>query len=79
MKSVGKRVNIIPVIAKADALTPAEQASFKRNVKHAVYLNVFRGILLFYRLWKILRDIIFLFTAFLMIMMKLKLSMIKKN
>lgn len=32
MKTVGKRVNIIPVIAKSDALTPDELAQFKKRV-----------------------------------------------
>ncbi|KGG50770.1 hypothetical protein DI09_56p80 [Mitosporidium daphniae] len=32
MKSVGKRVNIIPVIAKSDALTRSELLSFKQQV-----------------------------------------------
>ena len=32
MKSVGKRVNIIPVIAKSDALTRAELLTFKQQV-----------------------------------------------
>lgn len=33
LKAVHKRVNIVPIIAKAEALTAAERASFKRRVK----------------------------------------------
>jgi cell division control protein 12 len=32
MKQIGSRVNLIPVIAKADTLTPQDLAKFKRNV-----------------------------------------------
>lgn len=32
MKRLGTRVNLIPVIAKADTLTPADLAKFKQNV-----------------------------------------------
>lgn len=32
MKRLGSRVNLIPVIAKADTLTPADLAKFKQNV-----------------------------------------------
>ena len=32
MKHLGSRVNLIPVIAKADTLTPNDLAKFKRNV-----------------------------------------------
>lgn len=32
MKRLGTRVNLIPVIAKADTLTPQDLAAFKRNV-----------------------------------------------
>ena len=32
MKSVGERVNLIPVIAKADTLTPEELKAFKQMV-----------------------------------------------
>lgn len=33
MKRLGTRVNLIPVIAKADTLTPQDLAAFKRNVR----------------------------------------------
>lgn len=32
MKRLGTRVNLIPVVAKADTLTPHDLALFKRNV-----------------------------------------------
>jgi septin family protein len=32
MKLLGSRVNLIPVIAKADTLTPATLEKFKQNV-----------------------------------------------
>lgn len=39
MKRLGSRVNLIPVIAKADTLTPADLAKFKQNVsKKASFL-----------------------------------------
>lgn len=34
MKTVGKRVNIIPVIAKSDALAPEELFKFKQRVRY---------------------------------------------
>jgi cell division control protein 12 len=33
MKRLGSRVNLIPVIAKADTLTPSDLAKFKQNVR----------------------------------------------
>jgi cell division control protein 12 len=33
MKRLGTRVNLIPVIAKADTLTPKDLAEFKRKVR----------------------------------------------
>lgn len=33
MKRLGSRVNLIPVIAKADTLTPKDLAEFKQKVK----------------------------------------------
>lgn len=33
MKRLGSRVNLIPVIAKADTLTPKDLAHFKKKVK----------------------------------------------
>lgn len=39
MKHLGSRVNLIPVIAKADTLTPNDLAKFKRNVMYSfIYL-----------------------------------------
>jgi septin family protein len=32
IKELGKRVNLIPVIAKADAFNPAELVAFKKRV-----------------------------------------------
>jgi len=34
MKRLGSRVNLIPVIAKADTLTPKDLETFKRRVGH---------------------------------------------
>ncbi|KAI9264434.1 Septin-domain-containing protein [Sporodiniella umbellata] len=36
MKRLGSRVNLIPVIAKADTLTPTDLALFKQNVRQAM-------------------------------------------
>ncbi|KAI8980396.1 putative septin [Pilobolus umbonatus] len=36
MKHLGTRVNLIPVIAKADTLTPANLAQFKRNILDSI-------------------------------------------
>lgn len=33
MKKLGSRVNLIPVIAKADTLTPSNLEKFKQNVR----------------------------------------------
>lgn len=33
MKRLGSRVNLIPVIAKADTLTPNDLAAFKKRVR----------------------------------------------
>lgn len=33
MKELGNRVNLIPVIAKADTITPQEMAAFKQRVR----------------------------------------------
>ncbi|ORZ32763.1 putative CDC12-septin [Catenaria anguillulae PL171] len=36
MKRLGSRVNLIPVVAKADTLTPKDLAQFKRRVRDAI-------------------------------------------
>ncbi|BGP53121.1 hypothetical protein JCM8202_004204 [Rhodotorula sphaerocarpa] len=36
MKRLGTRVNLIPVIAKADTLTPQDLAAFKRNIREVI-------------------------------------------
>lgn len=36
MKRLGSRVNLIPVIAKADTLTPINLDKFKQNVSYQV-------------------------------------------
>ncbi|KAI8984162.1 putative septin [Mycotypha africana] len=44
MKRLGSRVNLIPVIAKADTLTPKDLAAFKENVRDCIQrhaINVF--------------------------------------
>ena len=40
MKRLGSRVNLIPVIAKADTLTPADLAKFKQNVSIEPFVMV---------------------------------------
>lgn len=37
MKRLGSRVNLIPVIAKADTLTPNDLAQFKQRVSPKAY------------------------------------------
>ncbi|KAI7866237.1 Septin-domain-containing protein [Spinellus fusiger] len=37
MKKLGSRVNLIPVIAKADTLTPSDLAKFKQNIRDVIY------------------------------------------
>ncbi|KAG1237486.1 hypothetical protein G6F68_004276 [Rhizopus microsporus] len=39
MKRLSSRVNLIPVIAKADTLTPKDLAQFKQNVRQAIEAN----------------------------------------
>lgn len=34
MRRLGSRVNVIPVIAKADSLSPAELVDFKKRVNN---------------------------------------------
>lgn len=36
MKRLGSRVNLVPVVAKADTLTPADLAAFKQRVKDVI-------------------------------------------
>ncbi|KAI8375562.1 Septin-domain-containing protein [Blakeslea trispora] len=36
MKRLGSRVNLIPVIAKADTLTPSDLAKFKQNIREVI-------------------------------------------
>ncbi|KAI8876873.1 Septin [Backusella circina FSU 941] len=36
MKRLGTRVNLIPIIAKADTLTPKDLARFKENIQHTI-------------------------------------------
>ncbi|KAI8357854.1 Septin-domain-containing protein [Choanephora cucurbitarum] len=36
MKRLGSRVNLIPVIAKADTLTPTDLAKFKQNIREVI-------------------------------------------
>lgn len=36
MKRLGSRVNLIPVIAKADTMTPTDLQSFKKRVREAI-------------------------------------------
>ncbi|KAI8075337.1 Septin-domain-containing protein [Gilbertella persicaria] len=36
MKRLGSRVNLIPVIAKADTLTPSDLAKFKQNIRDVI-------------------------------------------
>lgn len=39
MKRLGSRVNLIPVIAKADTLTPNDLQKFKENVSAKVVIH----------------------------------------
>jgi cell division control protein 12 len=41
MKRLGTRVNLIPVIAKADTLTQSDLAVFKQRVSSLVWVNAF--------------------------------------
>jgi len=41
MKRLGTRVNLIPVIAKADTLTQSDLAVFKQRVSSLVWVNTF--------------------------------------
>lgn len=36
MKQLGQRVNLIPVIAKADTLTPKDMAVFKARIRECI-------------------------------------------
>ena len=41
MKRLGSRVNLIPVIAKADTLTPNDLETFKRRVSKCEYMHMY--------------------------------------
>lgn len=41
MKRLGSRVNLIPVIAKADTLTPSNLEKFKQNVRGKKKVSLF--------------------------------------
>jgi len=38
MRRLGSRVNVIPVIAKADSLSPAELVDFKKRVNILIFI-----------------------------------------
>lgn len=40
MKRLGSRVNLIPVIAKADTLTPKNLQKFKENVSFPLFFTL---------------------------------------
>jgi septin family protein len=40
MKRLGTRVNLIPVIAKADTLTQSDLFTFKQRVRPCLYLTL---------------------------------------
>ena len=40
MKRLGTRVNLIPVIAKADTLTQSDLFTFKQRVRHYFYFTL---------------------------------------
>mgnify|MGYP001795352107 CR=1 FL=1 len=40
MKRLHEKVNIIPLIAKADSLTPEECRDFKKNVNSLYYVEL---------------------------------------
>lgn len=42
MKRLGTRVNLIPVVAKADTVTPAEMVTFKQRVRESIVANNIR-------------------------------------
>ena len=46
MRRLSPRVNVIPVIGKADSLTPSELKGFKKRVSFFFTLNTFRLLLL---------------------------------
>lgn len=43
MKRLGTRVNLIPVIAKADTMTPTDLHKFKKRVSPFFFVSVFFG------------------------------------
>ncbi len=49
MKHLGSRVNLIPVIAKADTLTPSDLAKFKVSVSKGKGFKLYYGIYITYR------------------------------
>jgi Septin len=41
MRRLSPRVNVIPVIGKADSLTPSELKAFKRRVSFSIFCGVY--------------------------------------
>lgn len=70
MKRLSPRVNVIPVIGKADTCTPTELTDFKKrvcndfNLRQSFYFYYINTLFNFYRSWKTLIIIISQFTIF---------------
>lgn len=63
MRRLSPRVNVIPVVGRADSLTPQELKDFKRRVSAYVVVGREQVLTLCYRSWKTLNTTIFPFTT----------------
>lgn len=79
MRRLSPRVNVIPVVGRADSLTPQELKDFKRRVSVS-YDSERKQLLTFlYRSWKTLNITIFPFTTSLTMLRKTKKIPLKKT
>lgn len=63
MRRLSPRVNVIPVIGKADSLTPSELKGFKKRVSYLLSSSCITFSSLCARLWRILSTMTFLSTT----------------
>lgn len=79
MRRLSPRVNVIPVVGRADSLTPQELKDFKRRVS-ILYDSERKQLLTFlYRSWKTLNITIFPFITSLTMLRKTKKIPLKKT
>jgi septin family protein len=80
MRRLSPRVNVIPVVGRADSLTPQELRDFKKRVSCLVCVCVYIDVYIneIDRLWKMLNITIFLFITSLMMLKRMMKIQSKK-